>query len=113
MDTWKAIGVGLLAFPVTAVVALVGSPPTVLLAGFPSGFVAGYASDGFLAGVVSSIVTGVGIAVLFFSVGYYLATAPERPAPGVGLGIFLIAIAAVGLAVESAVAGTVGSLANR
>lgn len=113
MDTWKAVGAGLLAFPITVAVALVASPPTILLAGFPSGFVSGYASDGFLSGILSSVTTGVGMAVLFFAAGFSLATAPERPAPGVGLSIFLMAIVAVGLAVESTVAGAVGSLANR
>lgn len=113
MRPWKAVGVGLVAFLVVSFVVLATEPAAVLLVGIPSGVVAGYASDGFTAGVVSSLVTGVSVGVLFFAAGYYAATAPEHAAPGVGIAIFLIALAAIALAVETLVAGTVASLANR
>lgn len=113
MRPWKAVGAGLVAFLVSTTVVLATEEAAILLVGIPSGMVAGYVSDGFLSGVLSSLVTGVAIALLFLAAGYYVLTAPENPAPGVGIAVYLIVLTGVGLAVESVVAGTITSLSNR
>jgi hypothetical protein len=113
MSLVRPIGYGLLAFPVVVGVTFATYPTTVLLAGAPVGLLVGYASDGWLAGFRNGLLAGVAIAVLTTTVGYYVATAPDRLAPGVGITILLIALAGVVIGVQSTLAAGFGGLLNR
>jgi hypothetical protein len=113
MASVRPVGYGLLAFPVVVGLMLATYPSTIVLAGLPVGFLVGYASDGWIAGLLNGLLAGLGIAFLFMTATYYVVTAPDRVAPGVGIALFLFALIAVALGVESTLAGAFGGLTNR
>lgn len=108
MTTARPVGYGLLAFPVVVVVTFATYPSTILFAGLPVGFLVGYASDGWLAGLLNGLLAGIVIAVLFMTGGYYVVTAPDRVAPGIGITLLFFAAVSVALGVESMLAGGFG-----
>lgn len=113
MASVRPVGYGLLAFPLVVGVMLAPYPSTFVLAGLPVGLLVGYASDGWLAGLLNGLLAGFGIALPFMTAAYYVVTAPDRVAPGVGITLFLFALIAVALGVESTLAGGFGGLTNR
>ena len=65
MPNWKAVAVGIVAFPVAIVVAVPTGALALFVAGFPSGVLAGYLADGKLkAGLWHAFLVAIGIALL-------------------------------------------------
>ena len=113
MVDWRAIGYGMILFPIVLAASLSEEPLLILLSGFPSGLVTGYRSEGLLNGLVYGVVTGSGIFILFFGGCYYLvveSTGPGMAYPGVGMTLVLLFFVAALLAVESVIGGAIGGL---
>lgn len=115
MVEWKAIGYGIVVFPVFLGLAMSNEGWMVLLLGVPSGLAAGFRAGGFRRGARYGFVVGVGIFFVVFGGGYYLIVSSVSgiPSPGIGMTIALVFIIAVLLAVESMIAGAVGGLLRR
>ena len=115
MIDWRAIGYGMVLFPIVLVASLSKEPMLILLTGYPSGLAAGFQAGGVLKGVLYGFVVGCGVSLLFFSGGYYLVVESAGPVanPGIGLTITFIFIIAVILAVESFIGGAIGGLLAR
>ncbi len=109
----RPVGVGVLAFPVLAGVALATYPTTVLVVGVPVGVVVGFASDGWLAAILNGVLAGVAIGALFFTAGYLLVTSQPRLAPGAGISLMLMALVAVAFVVQSTVSAPLGNVLKR
>ncbi|MFB6269616.1 MAG: hypothetical protein ABEH83_06715 [Halobacterium sp.] len=109
MPNWRVVGAGVAAFLVALSLAVAYRPPTVLLAGFAGGAVAGLLAGsarsglwhGSLVGVVELTVVVVGLVAVL--AGYD----PEYARPGIGYAIVLVPALGAAFAVEAAVAGAV------
>jgi len=110
MTNWRAVGTGFLVMVLVSLVGFVVPVLGHLVAGLAGGFVAGYlADDGLLGGAWHGLLAG-GLAgfLLALAIGLFgLALGPVGALVGGGLA-FVVALATVFFALDSAVAGLVG-----
>lgn len=65
MPNWKAVAAGIAAFPVALGIGFVASGLGVLVAGFPSGLLAGYLAGGRVkSGLWHALLVAIGVALL-------------------------------------------------
>ncbi|WP_276260342.1 hypothetical protein [Haloglomus litoreum] len=116
MVHWRAVGIGLVAYPATVLVALATEPAAVLVAGVPPGVVAGYdAGNGMLAGGLHGTAVGVGCTLLtWLALAAWLTWAPPAStAPGFGLSVVLLALYGLLVGIESILGGLAGGVVPR
>ncbi|WP_254531923.1 DUF5518 domain-containing protein [Natrinema gelatinilyticum] len=119
MTDWRAVFIGFLVVTVFGIIGLVVPGIGQLAAGLIGGFVAGYMAGGglgsgfwhgLLAGSLGGIIGGLLIGVAVGLAGIALGPLGGAIAGTAGLGIFALAVAiSLFMALESAVAGTVGA----
>lgn len=102
---WRDILYGVLLFPVVVVLGAIANPGFLLVAGVPSGAVAGRRTGGFLGGFAFGAVTGFLVALLTAAGGTYaiLRNPPATHLPGMGLSVLYLWAIVLGL--ESTVGG--------
>lgn len=92
MPNWKAVAAGIVAFPVALGVGFAAGGLGVLVAGFPSGLLAGYVADGKIRGSLwHALLVAVGIALLnvVFVVPIIMDLPDTEPASTFAVGGFL------------------------
>lgn len=113
MITWRAVGVGVVAFPVLVVATALSEPFALLVVGaVPGGVAAALAPRGLRNGAAHGSLVGATVTLgAWLSLYAWVTLAPpEQVAPGFGLSLAVLALFGLVAGVESVVAGTVVGL---
>jgi hypothetical protein len=116
MISVRAVGTGVLAFPLTVVWAALTEPFALLLVGFVPGIVtAVLAAPGGRSGLVHGLLVGALCTLLFWALllGWVTLSPPEYVAPGFGLSVVLLGAFGLAAGIEAAVGGLVVGLVRR
>jgi len=112
----RAVGAGVLAFPLVVVYAVLTEPSALLLVGFVPGLVAAAVADpGGRSGLVHGLLVGGVCTLLFWALllGWVTLSPPAYVAPGFGISVVLLLAVGLLAGVESAVGGLVVGLGRR
>jgi hypothetical protein len=116
MVSSRAVGAGVLAFPLVVTWAALAEPFALLVVGFVPGTVAGALADpGGRSGLVHGLLVGGLCTLLFWGVllGWVTLSPPEYVAPGFGLSVVLLGAFGLAAGIKAAVAGVVAGLVRR
>lgn len=111
---WRDILYGILSFPIVVVLGTLANPSVLLVAGVPSGLLAGRRTGGFLGGFAFGAVAGVALGLLVAAGGTALIVRnpPTTDLPGMGLTVLYVWALVLGL--ESTAGGAAaGYLSGR
>jgi hypothetical protein len=112
----RAVGAGVLSFPIVVAWAAFTEPFALLVVGFVPGVGAGALADpGVRIGLVHGLLVGALCALLFWAslVGWVTLSPPAYVAPGLGLSVVLLGAFGLLAGGQSVVGGLVVGLARR
>ena len=116
MASSRAVGAGVLSFPVVTAWAVLTEPLAVLVVGFVPGLVAALlAVPGGRSGLAHGLLVGGLCTLLFWGLllGWVTLSPPEHVAPGFGLSVVLLGALGLAAGIEAAVGGLVVGLVRR
>lgn len=115
MPNWRAVAAGVVAFLGAVGAALAYSPPSLFVAGFCGGAVAGLLAGGVRSGLWHGLLAGVAeLLVAVAALGLLLAAYdPQYARPGLGYAIAVFPLVGALFAAEATIAGAIGGALRR